>query len=255
MAVGRLETILVLGLIGAVACAAALGIHRLSQHPPAATTVRTSDATLELPARAAPSPVAEAGETSTPPAQAFVATVENESIWRPDLLPVAWPRFSKLPDEKPLPAKPTKLKLDSAKSLLARWDAFVITNKDLPSDEEAGAAIKYLLTIDRGDPAFPEAWALFIKVRVAALDISKQRTLIAGRQALQKEAESRKRNAKTQGVHVGMTQAEVLGSNWGKPRSVNTTITAGGKHEQWVYGGTNYLYFQDGMLTSIQTGQ
>lgn len=67
-------------------------------------------------------------------------------------------------------------------------------------------------------------------------------------------SETRKREAKARGVRVGMTQAEAMGSNWGKPKRINTTITAAGKHEQWVYGGANYLYFENGILTAIQTG-
>ena len=54
------------------------------------------------------------------------------------------------------------------------------------------------------------------------------------------------------GVSVGMTASQVFSSCWGKPRRVNTTITARGKHEQWVYGG-GYLYLDDGVVTSIQT--
>jgi TPR repeat protein len=54
------------------------------------------------------------------------------------------------------------------------------------------------------------------------------------------------------GVSVGMSKAEVLASSWGKPQSVNTTTTRAGKREQWVYGGNNYLYFEDGVLEVIQ---
>jgi hypothetical protein len=54
------------------------------------------------------------------------------------------------------------------------------------------------------------------------------------------------------GVRLGMTAQQVLGSSWGRPSSVNRTTAAYGTHEQWVYGGHNYLYFQDGILTSIQ---
>lgn len=54
------------------------------------------------------------------------------------------------------------------------------------------------------------------------------------------------------GVKIGMTKEQVLKSNWGKPESVNATTNAGGVREQWVYGGRNYLYFTNGILTSIQ---
>lgn len=49
-----------------------------------------------------------------------------------------------------------------------------------------------------------------------------------------------------------MTKQDVLDSSWGAPKKINTTTTQYGVHEQWVYGGGNYLYFDDGILTSIQ---
>lgn len=58
--------------------------------------------------------------------------------------------------------------------------------------------------------------------------------------------------AKHRGVSIGMTRAEVLASNWGKPQRVHRTTNTFGTSEQWIYGGHNYLYFQDGVLTSIQ---
>lgn len=54
------------------------------------------------------------------------------------------------------------------------------------------------------------------------------------------------------GVSIGMTSEEVLASSWGKPEKVNRTTTASGTREQWVYGGQNYLYFEDGVLTAVQ---
>ena len=72
-----------------------------------------------------------------------------------------------------------------------------------------------------------------------------------GLQIAREEASAEATRRRHVGVHIGMSQAEVLQSNWGKPESVNRTITANGKHEQWVYAG-GYLYFDDGVLTSIQ---
>jgi hypothetical protein len=69
---------------------------------------------------------------------------------------------------------------------------------------------------------------------------------IAKEQAAADAARHRK-----EGVHIGMSETEVLQSKWGRPESVNRTITADGRHEQWVYSG-GYLYFDDGVLTSIQ---
>jgi hypothetical protein len=54
------------------------------------------------------------------------------------------------------------------------------------------------------------------------------------------------------GVTIGMTSDEVEDSSWGKPRSVNRTVVAGHIHEQWVYSGSSFLYFDDGILTAIQ---
>lgn len=54
------------------------------------------------------------------------------------------------------------------------------------------------------------------------------------------------------GVIIGMSKTEVLASSWGKPESINTTTTRNGRREQWVYGGNNYLYFEDGVLEAIQ---
>jgi len=54
------------------------------------------------------------------------------------------------------------------------------------------------------------------------------------------------------GVKIGMTKEAVLKSNWGKPSSVNKSTNANGVSEQWVYGTRNYLYFNNGFLTSIQ---
>ena len=54
------------------------------------------------------------------------------------------------------------------------------------------------------------------------------------------------------GVHIGMTKDQALASNWGKPNKVNNTTNANGTREQWVYRDGNYLYFDNGILTSIQ---
>jgi Na+-transporting NADH:ubiquinone oxidoreductase subunit NqrC len=63
------------------------------------------------------------------------------------------------------------------------------------------------------------------------------------------------RRAKRPPAKIGMSKDGVLSSNWGKPIQVNTTTTADGVREQWVYGGRQYLYFENGVLTSIQTSK
>lgn len=53
-------------------------------------------------------------------------------------------------------------------------------------------------------------------------------------------------------VMIGMTQEQCLEA-WGKPSHINKNINAFGVSEQWVYSMSNsYLYFEDGVLQSIQ---
>lgn len=68
---------------------------------------------------------------------------------------------------------------------------------------------------------------------------------------IKKEAAAQKAERKKHGVSIGMTMQEVLDSNWGRPRTVNKTTARNYNHEQWVYDG-GYLYFEDGILTTIQ---
>ncbi len=57
-----------------------------------------------------------------------------------------------------------------------------------------------------------------------------------------------------QGVAIGMSKEDVLASSWGRPDKINSTHTAFGTREQWVYRerGSGYLYFENGVLTTIQ---
>lgn len=52
-------------------------------------------------------------------------------------------------------------------------------------------------------------------------------------------------------VKIGMTAAMCIDA-WGKPSDINRTTNAYGTSEQWVYNHKSYLYFKDGILTSIQ---
>lgn len=57
---------------------------------------------------------------------------------------------------------------------------------------------------------------------------------------------------KREGVRIGMTPEDVRASSWGKPEHINRTTATYGTHEQWVYGSGSCLYFEDGILTTIQ---
>ncbi len=59
---------------------------------------------------------------------------------------------------------------------------------------------------------------------------------------------------------LGMTQEEVLKSTWGEPvkKNITESVAADGvKHisEQWVYSDDKYLYFDDGILITIQRSE
>lgn len=51
---------------------------------------------------------------------------------------------------------------------------------------------------------------------------------------------------------IGMTADRVRKTRWGAPDSINSTTTARGTSEQWVYKHRGYLYFNNDVLTSIQ---
>lgn len=88
------------------------------------------------------------------------------------------------------------------------------------------------------------------KRKAAAERKAKQAKANAERKANKAKADA-ERKARC-GVKIGMTKAQVLNSNWGNPSHVNRTVNQNGTREQWVYGGGNYLYFDDGKLTAIQ---
>lgn len=52
-------------------------------------------------------------------------------------------------------------------------------------------------------------------------------------------------------IRLGMT-AEQVQQSWGKPKDINRSVGSWGVHEQWVYYGNKYLYFENDILTSWQ---
>jgi hypothetical protein len=67
-------------------------------------------------------------------------------------------------------------------------------------------------------------------------------------------AEHRAACALLGGVRIGLNAEGVRKSCWGKPARINTTATAAGTREQWVYG-SGYVYLTDGLVTAIQTSR
>lgn len=52
-------------------------------------------------------------------------------------------------------------------------------------------------------------------------------------------------------VLIGMTSQQVIKS-WGPPEQRNRTVNSNRTHEQWVYPGNRYLYFDNDIMTSFQ---
>lgn len=76
--------------------------------------------------------------------------------------------------------------------------------------------------------------------------------MVAAAERYRKQEAREKARKKKEGVSIGMSQQDVIDSSWGRPEHVNTTTTARGTRQQWVYGSRGYLYFDDGVLTAIQ---
>ena len=50
---------------------------------------------------------------------------------------------------------------------------------------------------------------------------------------------------------IGMTSSEVKSTNWGNPDKINKDTYSWGTTEQWVYNNKGYIYFRNGVVTSI----
>jgi hypothetical protein len=184
--------------------------------------------------------------------KAFVATASNESEWDPEKAPLAWPRFTVLPGETPLPPMSSAAKLDLAGAIIDRWNGYKAGKISTPpTAEQSDSAARQLLSIkpDAEDRNYRVAWRLFIDLRKVDREISQDMASRASRSPSPKQKPTA---AKAQGVSIGMNAAEVRESSWGRPKSINQTVTTQGTREQWVYSG-GYLYFVGGVLTSIQT--
>ena len=86
------------------------------------------------------------------------------------------------------------------------------------------------------------------KERLAKQEAERKQQL--AREKAQKE---NLRRAALPAPRLGMTRQQVVNeSNWGRPYDVHRTTTVSGVREQWVYGDSRYLYFENGVLTAIQ---
>lgn len=89
-----------------------------------------------------------------------------------------------------------------------------------------------------------------LTAQAQADEVRQQRQRAAALKAEQAAEAARRRR---EGVSLGMTPDDVLASSWGRPERINRTTNHMGTREQWVYPGRhNYLYFENGVLVSIQ---
>ena len=51
---------------------------------------------------------------------------------------------------------------------------------------------------------------------------------------------------------IGMSMEDVLNFSWGEPETKNITETENGVCEQWCYSLSQYLYFENGIVTAVQ---
>lgn len=116
-----------------------------------------------------------------------------------------------------------------------------VNNAKAPPGERVSA-------LERLSRDYPEKAEPYLKM-LPPLQAKADEALKAERK---KQAAAEAARRKKEGVSIGMTKEEVLASSWGRPQSVNKTTYSFGVHEQWVYGDGNYLYFENGVLKTIQ---
>jgi hypothetical protein len=117
---------------------------------------------------------ARSGSAGQQPANSFMAALGNESEWRGDRPPAAWPSF---PFDHPLAKWAQKrtagLALALAKDVEDRWEQSRHGDtRGRPSADEVQEACRALLTINPQDHEFPKAWAAFVRLRKIERDTS-----------------------------------------------------------------------------------
>lgn len=109
----------------------------------------------------------------------------------------------------------------------------------------AGAGYMYMHKNDEGKVVFTSDQEVIDKIEADRK--AKNQAILDERRKQARELASKPPAA------IGMTKKQVLNNtNWGEPNSINTTTNKYGTHEQWVYGDYQYLYFDNGKLTTIQ---
>ena len=101
---------------------------------------------------------------------------------------------------------------------------------------------KFFTDVHYGDPGVGRQLRYFYRLQDQFLDVDP--SLRWSEETIRAVRESR--------ITIGMTSEQVL-LIWGEPTEKNNTVTASGASEQWIYPGDNYLYFDNGIMTSYQS--
>jgi hypothetical protein len=104
----------------------------------------------------------------------FKAALDNESEWRSDWPPAAWPMFpSDHPLARPAPVRTPAQAIAVAEDVERRWMQFKAgDSKARPSSDDIKEALRALLAINPKNEEFPKAWAAFVRLRKIERDAS-----------------------------------------------------------------------------------
>ncbi len=101
-----------------------------------------------------------------------------------------------------------------------------------------------------------EKQAALAAIRRARIEAEARQDLVNAENARKEKAgalAARKRREAMPSPRIGMTVTQVIDqTTWGRPHAINRTTSARGVREQWVYGNSRYLYFENEVLTVIQ---
>lgn len=82
-------------------------------------------------------------------------------------------------------------------------------------------------------------------------EYDKRRAEAVARVEAEIEAEKAAKELAKSEPKIGMTKEDVEKCAWGTPNKKNVDTYAWGTHEQWVYDSKGYVYFENGVVTSV----
>lgn len=170
---------------------------------------------------------------------------ENEEQQKQAILKKSAERRAQLAEEKKARLETLTPDCSSSGSIFLAAKADLVRKEPLLAETQI-AKCEEVLGVDPATAKLKAAIVAAAETR--RVSDAKQREL-----AERKQAAAEKAHRKRSGVSVGMSKQQVLESMWGRPEKINETTTAAGTREQWVYPGYQYLYFSNGVLTTIQS--